>query len=287
MHFRDTGEIGAGLSSSLAVSVFLMGPLLYFYFEVPPYSALLNLLVIPAMSLIMGAGLLGSFLTLIWDRLGSLVLQACRAVLFLYDGSCVLAGSLPGSRFETGRPGIPWLAVYYGAMAAAYLAYRCLICRKKRREAEKKELGPGELRLLKMPGIFLLCFAAAMPVVCRSGYEHPGGVQITVLDVGQGDGIFIRSASGKTYFIDGGSSDVSSPGSYRIEPFLLAQGTDTLDYVFLSHGDSDHLNGMTEMLANQKMGVRIRTLVLPPEQFHDDKLAGAAGRPWKTAPDLQ
>ncbi len=168
------------------------------------------------------------------------------------------------------------MAVYYGAMAAAYLAYRCLICRKKRREAEKKELGPGELRLLKMPGIFLLCFAAAMPVVCRSGYEHPGGVQITVLDVGQGDGIFIRSASGKTYFIDGGSSDVSSPGSYRIEPFLLAQGTDTLDYVFLSHGDSDHLNGMTEMLANQKMGVRIRTLVLPPEQFHDDKLAGAA-----------
>lgn len=270
------GKLGAGLSSSLAVSVFLMGPLLYFYFEVPPYSALLNLLVIPAMSLIMGAGLLGSFLTLIWDRLGSLVLQACRAVLFLYDGSCVLAGSLPGSRFVTGRPGIPWLAVYYGAMAAAYLAYRCLICRKKRREAEKKELGPGELRLLKMPGIFLLCFAAAMPVVCRSGYEHPGGVQITVLDVGQGDGIFIRSASGKTYFIDGGSSDVSSPGSYRIEPFLLAQGTDTLDYVFLSHGDSDHLNGMTEMLANQKMGVRIRTLVLPPEQFHDDKLAGAA-----------
>lgn len=270
------GKLGAGLSSSLAVSAFLMGPLLYFYFEVPPYSALLNLLVIPAMSLVMGAGLFGSLLTLISDWLGGLVLQACRAVLFLYDGSCALAGSLPGSRFVTGQPGMLWLALYYGAAAAAYLVYRCLVSRKKRMEADKKNFGQRDLWLLKMPGIFLLCLAVIMPFVCRTGYEHPGGVRITVLDVGQGDGIFIRSASGKAYFIDGGSSDVSSPGAYRIEPFLLAEGTDTLEYVFLSHGDSDHLNGITEMLSNQKLGVRIKTLVLPPEEFHDEKLSETA-----------
>src|SRR5699024_9115323 len=70
--------------------------------------------------------------------------------------------------------------------------------------------------------------------------------------------------------------DVSSSGTYRIEPFLLAEGVDTLEYVFLSHGDSDHLNGMTEMLANQEMGVRIRTLVLPPAPFHDKNLLQAA-----------
>ena len=55
-------KLAAGLSSSLAVSVFLMGPLLYFYFEIPPYSALLNLFIIPAMSLVMGAGLFGLFI---------------------------------------------------------------------------------------------------------------------------------------------------------------------------------------------------------------------------------
>lgn len=272
------GKFAAGLSSSLAVSVFLMGPLLYFYFEVPPYSALLNLLIIPAMSLVMGAGLFGSLLTLVSDQAGGLVLQVCRAVLFFYDRCCTLAGQLPGSRFVTGQPDILWLAVYYGALAAAYLAYRWLVYRKKKQEAGRKDFRQSEKYMwaLKLPGIFLLGLAAAMPFVCRGGYERPGGVRITVLDVGQGDGIFIRSASGKAYFIDGGSSDVSSPGAYRIEPFLLAEGTDTLEYVFLSHGDSDHLNGIAEMLANQRMGVRIRTLVLPPETFHDEKLKETA-----------
>ena len=272
------GKLAAGLSSSLAVSVFLMGPLLYFYFEIPPYSALLNLFIIPAMSLVMGAGLFGSLLTLVSDYLGGLVLQACRAVLIFYDGSCSLAGKLPGSRFVTGQPGALWLAVYYGAVAAAYLVYRYLIFRKKKREAENAD-GRSRIEepgLLRTPGIFLLGFAAVMLFVCRAGHEHQGGVQVTVLDVGQGDGIFIRSPSGNAYFVDGGSSDVSSSGTYRIEPFLLAEGVDTLEYVFLSHGDSDHLNGMTEMLANQEMGVRIRTLVLPPAPFHDKNLLQAA-----------
>ena len=152
------GKLAAGLSSSLAVSVFLMGPLLYFYFEIPPYSALLNLFIIPAMSLVMGAGLFGSLLTLVSDYLGGLVLQACRAVLIFYDGSCSLAGKLPGSRFVTGQPGALWLAVYYGAVAAAYLVYRYLIFRKKKREAENAD-GRSRIEvpvLLRTPGIFLL-----------------------------------------------------------------------------------------------------------------------------------
>ena len=44
--------------------------------------------------------------------------------------------------------------------------------------------------------------------------------------------------------IDGGSSDVKNVGQYRIEPYLLSKGVGTLDYVFISHGDSDHTNGL-------------------------------------------
>ncbi len=273
-----SGKLAVGFGSSLSVSVFLMGPLLYFYFEIPPYSPLLNLIIIPAMSLVMGAGLFGSFLTLASDYLGGLVLQVCRPALILYDRSCAFAGELPGSRFVTGQPEAPWLAVYYGTIAAVYLIYRFLIARKKKKEPERTDdrSRKKESVLLRLPGIFLLGFAAVMLFVCRAEYEHQGGVQVTVLDVGQGDGIFIRSPSGNAYFIDGGSSDVSSAGTYRIEPFLLSEGVDTLEYVFLSHGDSDHINGMAEMLGNQEMGVRIKTLVLPPELFHDKTLLQTA-----------
>lgn len=51
--------LAESLSSSMAVSLMLLGPTLYFYFEIPPYSVFLNILVIPVMPLAMGAGLPG------------------------------------------------------------------------------------------------------------------------------------------------------------------------------------------------------------------------------------
>ena len=96
---------------------------------------------------------------------------------------------------------------------------------------------------------------------------------MTVLDVGQGDSIHIRGESGE-YLVDGGSSDVSSVGTYRIEPYLLSNAADTLNYVFVTHGDEDHISGIVELLEGQKLGVHIKTLVLPPEEYCEEKLLG-------------
>ena len=60
----------SGLCTSLAVNLMLLGPLLYFYYEIPPYSVLLNIVVIPLMPAAMGAGLAGSALALVWDAGG-------------------------------------------------------------------------------------------------------------------------------------------------------------------------------------------------------------------------
>ena len=48
-----------GLSASFAVNTVLMGPVLWFYYEIPVYSVILNLVVIPLLPVAMGAGLLG------------------------------------------------------------------------------------------------------------------------------------------------------------------------------------------------------------------------------------
>ena len=54
-----------------------------------------------------------------------------------------------------------------------------------------------------------LVFAVSMALLCRIRFQMQEGVQITVLDVGQGDGIHIRNSSFNC-LIDGGSSDISS-----------------------------------------------------------------------------
>ena len=89
---------------------------------------------------------------------------------------------------------------------------------------------------------------------------------MTILDVGQGDGIFIQGPAGGTYLIDGGSSDIKKVGQYRIEPFLKSRGVGKLDYVLISHGDSDHMNGVADLIERRKIGIEIGTLVLPMQR---------------------
>ena len=122
--------------------------------------------------------------------------------------------------------------------------------------------GTGQLWDLHALGLFVLLHR----------FDSLSQMQVTVLDVGQGDGIFLKSPGGMTCMIDGGSSDVKNVGQYRIEPYLLSKGVGTLDYVFISHGDSDHTNGIEEMISRQKIGVKMKTLVFPKESVWDESL---------------
>ena len=267
-----------GLSTSLAVNVFLLGPLLWFYFEVPPYSVFLNLIVISVMPVAMGAGVAGSALSLMSDAAGGAVLQICGGVLRSYDQVCTWAGMLPCDRFVAGKPDMPWVVVYYLVLAGLWILFK-YIAGKREQEEEKRKSGNKisnkSRKPCRLPGCAILFFAAGMALVCRGGFRLPDEAQITVLDVGQGDGIHIRHDS-LNCLIDGGSSDVSSVGAYRLEPYFLSQGVDALDYVFVTHGDDDHISGVREMLENQTFGVKIRNLVMPPLEYQDEKLIGLA-----------
>lgn len=128
---------------------------------------------------------------------------------------------------------------------------------------ERRQITMGVVKILYLGSLLCLCFFP---------HGKTGELEVTMLDVGQGDGLFLRGPEGTTYFIDGGSSDTSKVGKYRLEPFLESQGVGTLDYVFVSHGDADHMNGIEELLQGQQLGVEIRFLVLPVEEMWDDAL---------------
>lgn len=240
-----------GLCGSLAVNLFLLGPTLYFYFEIPPYSVFLNLIVIPALSILMGAGMFGTAAILCIRPVGSVLLKAASMVLWLYDRLCEGVQMLPFGRIIAGKPSIELLAAYYVILIILWGMYCCF---RKR-----------------IFGYLLLGLAALTVFFCKTGHETDGEIKVTVLDVGQGDGIVI-SAGKERFLIDGGSSDVEKVGAYRIEPYLLSEGADHLDYVFVTHGDEDHISGVRELLEGQKLGIRINTLVLPPKEYQGEEL---------------
>lgn len=82
------------------------------------------------------------------------------------------------------------------------------------------------------------------------------------LDVGQGDGILIRTEQGTSILIDGGSTSNQRVGEYVLLPAIRYYGMSELDYVFVTHGDADHISGIEYLLNAEHIGVRIRNLVL-------------------------
>lgn len=277
-----------GLLASLSLNLAILPVMLYYYFEFPLYSLFLNLLIIPLMPFLIGAGVVGSLITVFLS--GVPVLSVCKAVLCLYEKACAVSLSLPGSRIITGQPDLKVIYAYYVLLILfCILTHTCI--QNSKREKNRRYVirkRAGVIIALVAMSVLLIILTAFSPgglfsglsgSVRRSLYGSlPGGgkVEVTMLDVGQGDGLYIKGPKGKSYFVDGGSSDIPSVGRYRIEPFLKSKGRGSLDYAFISHGDADHMNGIQEMLENQALGIRIRNLVLPPPRVQDEKLGALA-----------
>lgn len=250
-------KVFSSLYASVAVNLMLLPILLYFYYEFPVYSIFFNLLVIPLMSVVLGAGMIGSLLVMAGIPIGSVGLQVCSWILNLFEGLSRFGSRLPFARLVTGQPEVWKLVLYYLLLGTGlYLVHR-----------DRK----GKGRTLRL-AFAVLCGILFVLI----SYRPHSGVQVTMMDVGQGDGIFIRGPKGGIYLIDGGSSDVKQLGKYRLEPFLKSQGAGALDYVFLTHGDSDHYSGVLELLQRQDVGVKIKCLVLPVHWKSEEALKEVA-----------
>lgn len=243
-------------ASSISVSVNLMTlPILsYYFYETSTYSLLLNLIIIPPMSLLMLSGIVGGIVG-VWNVvLGKIAIGSGHYVLSFYEGVCRFFNKLPNGTILIGRPK-PWQIVCYYVLLFSFIFY-----------IKKKE--NVILLYKKLFRISVIMFLYVILLGILSVRIEPR-FRVTFLDVSQGDGIYMESSEGTTYLIDGGSSDINKLGKYRIIPFLKSNGVRNIDYAILTHADADHLSGLKEIL-EEGSGVYVKTLVLPKIETKDE-----------------
>jgi len=117
-----------------------------------------------------------------------------------------------------------------------------------------------------------------------------GKLETTILDVGQGDSLFVVLPHGKTLLIDGGGAfggfpgqeerNGIDPGEEAVSPYLWSRGFQKIDVVALTHAHQDHLGGLTAVLQNFRVGkLWIGREVASPALAKLEDLAHARGIP--------
>lgn len=275
----------------LSIQLLTLPLIEWFYFELPLYSVFLNLLVIPLMGALMLCGIAALGISFFSFGIAALPAFICKVILSIYEGLGRGTLSLPKSVFVCGRPKLYQIFLYYGGICCFILWrskvrdkekwYFCLRTAKGEEETEdelcKKMRIQKRERRIAVLAVLILC-------VCLQLRFHRG-FSFTMLDVGQGDGLFLRTEGGTACLIDGGSSDIKQVGRYRILPFLKERGVGRLDYVLVTHTDGDHISGIRELLeqAGEPGGIRVETLLLSGQSAAEEaglqliELAAQAG----------
>lgn len=248
--------------SSLAATLATLPVQLWFFYEAPVLAVVINLLVLPFMKPMLIAGLF----SLIPGFGAAGILD--RGILWWYETLCGLFDGLPFGSWNPGRPQ-PWqMLIYYMALGGIVL-----LGRRRRRSEGKSNEGKsgggrgsggkvsGRIRRVRVGAWQAILTVAAVAIFLIYPADRN---QIIFLDVGQGDCCLIRTETGHNYLFDCGSSSRRKVGEYVLLPTLKYYGITTLDGVFVSHPDVDHMNGIQELLElAEENHLKIKSLILP------------------------
>lgn len=263
------GKVTRGLVNSLGVQLVTLPAVLYSYGEISVAGIFLNLFVLPTVGVVLLSGVCGCLLGLFFPGVAALAFLPGRALLWIYQFLCVLAGKFSFCTWVAGQPALWQMAGYLLFLGAALW------------------MGKRGTRYGKV--FFVTLLITGILVI---GFRPGGTFSITCLDVGQGDGIVMETPGRHHLLIDGGSSNKSKLCRYQLLPYLKSQGIRCLDGVFISHTDEDHISGVRELLHQIENGltaIEIKLLVLPelkekPKAYQElEQLAKNAGVPVETA----
>lgn len=215
------------VEGSLAATLATL-PLAALYFGSVPGAVLLgNLLAVPLVEIgVLPAGLLGAVVALALPRPGAWLLSLAALAA---AGAIRLAAGLAGLGWEiaVAAPGPPVIALWI----------------------------LGLLVLSRRRGLGWSVLAAAVALFIFCGRSARGELTVTVLDVGQGDGVVVELPAGGVIVIDGGlRAGSADAGSAVMAPFLRRRGHRRIDVMVASHPHPDHIGGLIALIEQFEVG---------------------------------
>lgn len=218
-------------------------------------AVLLTGLIVPLGFLTLGAGW-------IWKPAAAPLAWIVAALVKLLLATVHWFASLRHAAFRTPAPAAWLLAAALASLIALCIFARINSIQNSIRLRRSRFRVPRATRKARIAEIAAAVAVATFTILAATHPFGPrvshGKLEVTVLDVGQGDSIFASFPDGRTMLIDGGGEPGSEwsrgvrsgadVGEDVVAPYLWTRGIKRLDVVALTHAHHDHLDGLRAVL---------------------------------------
>ncbi|MDD6551084.1 MAG: DNA internalization-related competence protein ComEC/Rec2 [Lachnospiraceae bacterium] len=219
-----------------------------FFYNFPLLSCLLNVVILPFLPYVLCMGLIGGLAGMVCPAAAKVILFPSHLILYWYELSSGSYTRLPFTDMITGDISFAktiacLIMVYFVSRIFKHERQKMFIRRFTRIPWQKNNVFPPFGSRRSSAAVFALSLSVIILLAFPSHHD-----ETVMLDVGQGDGLMITTADGKTFMIDGGSTTKSSIGKNVILPSLKYRGMHAVEGWFITHLDEDHVSGLKELV---------------------------------------
>lgn len=209
------------------VATVVTAPLIAWYFgRLSLIAPVANLIAGPLISILQPALFLALTLAPI-EPFARLVADAAHPMLVSFDAVARISSAVPFASIEV----IPSLVT--AGLAACSIVALVIACVSRY---------PARPLIAGMSALVLTMFAPSVRL------PYHGGLEMHVLDVGQGDAILLRTDRGRWVIVDTGRIwRTGDAGRSIILPYIMSRGGD-VEALIISHAHADHIGGAVSVL---------------------------------------
>ena len=229
-------------------------PIIIYYFNTISFTFIISNIIA---SLIIGPiimiGLVIIAISFFKIPIISLIIRFYNILIVILVKTADIISKIPISKIYLKTPTTLEIIFYYSVV---FLIALLIYIKKSNRKFIKKTI---QIDIYNLKNFFInnrnkvLIFISIVSLISITSIKIPKELKINFIDVGQGDSCLITTPQNKKVIVDSGGSESYDVGKNVLLPYLLDKRITKIDYIMISHFDTDHCKGFEYVLENLKV----------------------------------